>query len=351
MNNEKIKNRILSFDILKLLSISLIFLYHIVVDIYILHPMYNLKFFMDIIDRKNINFIMISVSIFITISGITTAINHKNTSWLDFYKNRFIRILIPFYIVYVMYFIIKILTFHSYRFFGGINRLNIIWTIFGIDEYIKNYGINTFSLGIGEWFLGCIIICYLFFPLIIFLYKKIKIPLFILINIHILYLCIYINNDIIPPLHLNILYQIYFFIIGIYIGLNYEKIINLYKKHFLFYILFIFLLILFIVYNKNIYVNVIILTLMMIIISMCCFENGLKIIISNKIINGMFRFFTNISYEFFLIHHFVIYEVNYLIGYKKLRGYEMILFVIIVFIITILLSITVNKLKHLIKLK
>ena len=337
-----VKKRIVSLDVLKALAIMLIFFYHIVVDVYILNPMFNLKFFMDIVDTNWINLIMVAVALFVTISGITTYMRHKDTKWYDFYKNRFNKILIPFYIVYVMYFIIKSVTFHTYRFFGGVNRLNIIWTILGMDEYIKNYGLNTFSLGIGEWFLGCIIICYLLFPLLVNLYRKYKIFFLIIINIYIVLLCIF-NNNLNPPIHMNILYQIYFFSIGIFIGDFYETIDSLRKRlniyGIVFTIIFLILLYLQILFNRyNIYINVIFLTIFIIYTFMSYFEHGFEKIKKVDYINKAFNFFTNISYEFFLIHHFVIYEISYLVGYKKLRGYEMLLYFIIAFLITILLS-------------
>ena len=87
---------------------------------------------------------------------------------------RFIRVLIPFYITYISYFIYKVINdrFFYILFPAGNIRMEIIFTFFGMDEWISQHGIHTFSLGIGEWFLGALLLLYLLFPLLRFLMKK-----------------------------------------------------------------------------------------------------------------------------------------------------------------------------------
>ena len=75
-------SRIYVFDLIKLLSIFCVFIYHIVMDVYIVHPMYNLKFLYTLIDRKNVHLAMISCTLFIMISGITITLNYKNEKYI-----------------------------------------------------------------------------------------------------------------------------------------------------------------------------------------------------------------------------------------------------------------------------
>jgi hypothetical protein len=41
-----------------------------------------------------------------------------------------------------------------------------------MDSWVSMHGISTFSLTIGEWFLGCLILLYLIFPLLRFFMIK-----------------------------------------------------------------------------------------------------------------------------------------------------------------------------------
>lgn len=91
-----------------------------------------------------------------------------------FYKKRFIRILIPFYITYLSYFIYKAGTTGSFTSFFPPETS--AWKIILHSSEWMNGTVSTefhtFSLGIGEWFLGALIILYLLFPLLRFLMKK-----------------------------------------------------------------------------------------------------------------------------------------------------------------------------------
>lgn len=104
------------------------------------------------------------VSLFLIISSAAlTYVNQDNFDIKKFYKKRAIAIFPMFWIAYFIAFI--------YSFFAnkGINqsipKANIIWSILGVDQYVANFGIRTFSL-ISEWFLGFILIFYVVYPLL-----------------------------------------------------------------------------------------------------------------------------------------------------------------------------------------
>ena len=84
----KVKKRYISFDLIKVISISKIFLHHIMMDLYIVHPMYNLWFIEFLGIRPNENFGMVACSLFILISGATLYMTDKNESLFTFYKKR-----------------------------------------------------------------------------------------------------------------------------------------------------------------------------------------------------------------------------------------------------------------------
>ena len=83
-----IRKRIYSFDLLKLISILIVFFYHILMDMYVIHPMRNLKFLETILIRPNIHLAMLACGIFIFISGATLKLNERDE---NFHKPSFIK--------------------------------------------------------------------------------------------------------------------------------------------------------------------------------------------------------------------------------------------------------------------
>lgn len=350
------KNRIYVFDLIKLLSIFCVFIYHIVMDVYVVHPMYNLKLIYTFIDRKNVHLAMISCTLFIIISGITITLNYKKIKIIDFYKKRLFKVLIPFYISYIIYFIIKVISLHNFRLFGGIERWRFIYTIMGLDEYLSSCGIKTYTLGVGEWFLGCIVMCYIAFPLIYKCFMTFRKLVFIIFTLY--YIIIVMNYDslnFVIPSHMNFICHIYNFFIGICIG-DYIKLNNK-KNNFnsqKMFISFILVILTFMIYIMNyklmVPMNFIITILaIFIIISLYLIHNYVDCIIKKNIfINNIFTIFNKISLEIFLVHHFIIYQIDFMFNYRRLRGYEMLFIFIVDFILTILVSYIVNILSNII---
>ena len=103
------------------------------------------------------------VSLFLIISG--AALMYVYEEQLDlktFYKKRFLNIFPMFWIAYVIAFLIN---FYINGNVGDAPKVNIIFSILGIDQYLSAFGVKTFSL-VGEWFLGFIMIVYILFPLL-----------------------------------------------------------------------------------------------------------------------------------------------------------------------------------------
>ena len=71
-----------------------------------------------------------------------------------------------------------------------------------MDEYFAAGGVSTFTLGVGEWFLGCIMICYLVFPIIHYLDKYSSFVFFLIFTAYYVYInAIYSSFDLIMPAH------------------------------------------------------------------------------------------------------------------------------------------------------
>lgn len=117
------------------------------------------------------------VSLFFIISGASLMYVYDEKCELkNFYKKRFLSIYPMFWLAYFVAFM--------YQFYVGkginvsIPKQNIIFSILGFDGYLTGV-VPTFYI-LGEWFLGCIILIYLVFPLLRYLMKKWPVALGIL---------------------------------------------------------------------------------------------------------------------------------------------------------------------------
>ena len=83
------------------------------------------------------------------------------------------------------------------------------------------HGIHTFPLGIGEWFLGALIILYLLFPLLRLLMKKN--PCLFFIGSTCIYLLLLFYYPFHTPVHVNLLIKGYDFVLGMLLGYTNHK--------------------------------------------------------------------------------------------------------------------------------
>ena len=153
----------------------------------------------------------------------------------SYYLGRFKQILIPFYIVYIIYAAIKLIFTHG-NMFHDVPAWRIVFTLFGMDEYISMTGTRTFSLGIGEWFLGALVLMYLVFPLIYTCMKKYPIPSMVIGLIY--YIAVVLTYEqlraLLPgtigshyasvPWYMDIFIKICEFSLGVFIGIYIDRI-------------------------------------------------------------------------------------------------------------------------------
>ena len=81
--NSKIGKRVYYFDLLKIISIGIIFIYHVMMDMYVIYPMHNMELLSNILLRPNVHLGMLACAIFIFISGATLKLNERNESILS----------------------------------------------------------------------------------------------------------------------------------------------------------------------------------------------------------------------------------------------------------------------------
>lgn len=337
------KKRIYCFDLLKIISILIVFMHHIMMDLYIVHPMHDLKILDTLILRPNMNLGMIACGLFVLISGATLALKGREEEPISFYKKRLIRVLIPFYIAYIIYFIIKAITYKTIFIYGGIPKWRFIFTLFGIDEYLSANGVRTFSLGIGEWFLGCILLCYLVYPFLYKAHRKNKYLTFAAMTIWFLFINYnYSSFNFVIPSHMNFLCQIYNFYLGIV--LIDKATLSKLKKWLL--VITIPIIAFFYFYKPVIMMPDNIKTTIVLVAIFISFYELEDVISSFAWLRTFTVFFNKISLEIYLVHHFVIYQVDYMLGYRQLNGIETLMVIVFDLVTTVVLAIIVAKLSE-----
>ena len=155
------------------MSMMAIVFYHMVFTLYLYgirqHDSIKMLF-----SNTNMHIAKVGVSLFFILSGcgLMLSSDSEDFSIKDFYKKRFVKILIPFYIVYFFCLIFHIAAGHltlPHPFEERhLKPYSFIFTVLGMDAYVDTFGITSCSLGIGEWFLGCLVMMYILFPLLRF---------------------------------------------------------------------------------------------------------------------------------------------------------------------------------------
>lgn len=131
------------------------------------------------------------VSLFFIISGASLMYVYEEKCELkSFYKKRFFSIYPMFWIAYAVAFLYR---FYQYK---GVNngapKISMLLTVIGFDGYLSEIFPSFYIL--GEWFLGCIILVYLLFPL---LRKMVnEHPKVLLLVTAVVYVCILLFYDL-----------------------------------------------------------------------------------------------------------------------------------------------------------
>ncbi len=258
--------RYIFMDVLRVISFLIIILYHFGKELVI-------RGIADITDPDilmsfgRVHLVMAAVGMFFLISGAGLGIKYGKSSaspaatgsagtshaaaagaqthhcshiWTaqslrSYYLGRFRQILIPFYIVYIIYAIVRLALTRG-NMFHDVPAWRIVFTLFGMDEYISMTGTRTFSLGIGEWFLGALVLMYLVFPLIYTCMKKYPIPSMVIGLIY--YIAVVLTYEqlraLLPgtigshyasvPWYMDIFIKICEFSLGVFVGIYMDRI-------------------------------------------------------------------------------------------------------------------------------
>lgn len=321
--------RIKYYDLLRVICFCFIIFYHILIQLSQLgictYEQLSIYF-----ENSNMHIATLAVAVFFMLSGAGLAYSTKKELKLkEFYKKRFLRILIPFYVVSILCFLFRAIKNKSVM--GiipvGFPRLRIIYTFLGMDEWITMHGIRTFSQGIGEWFLGALIILYLLFPLFRYFIIKNK-RLFLTVATCVYIYVIYNYYSSVVPMHMSLILKGYEFILGMYFGMFLTEP----KSKWM--IISVPTVVFFFTCPKALEINqALMITILAVafFVSFSYFEPWL-----NKNDVKIFDRLGKYSYELFLVHHKVIYVITpYACGYMNGKLSILLLFVVLILVMII----------------
>lgn len=188
------KQRIFAFDFIRAIAaVSIVLLHYNAVFLFIPEPIPDLMIFGTQI--ANIYLGSWAVSLFFILSGASLMYVYgdgKLKIW-KFYKKRILGIYPMFWIAYFFGFLLLFALCGRIP-FNNIPPTRFIFTIFGLDGMLLTVLPNYYIL--GEWFLGCIILLYVVFPIFRYIIKKIPRVSVIIILVIFALMEIFYNGDL-----------------------------------------------------------------------------------------------------------------------------------------------------------
>ena len=303
------KKRYYFMDVLRLLCMAGIVYYHMVFALY-QKGIRQLDSVVYLFQNSNMHIAKVSVGIFFMMSGAGLMLSTKDKSPFDikdYFKKRFLKILVPFYLVYVLY-LLAFMALSGESLSGVYNRtlhpLSFIFTLLGMDAYLSSFGVSTFSLGIGEWFLGALMLMYILFPIIRWALLKNKYVTFMIATVY--YVVTIATYHLLPyaatnPGYVNFTVKIYDFFLGMFLILIIDKI-----PKWISFGVGIPVILFYLLYPNPLGINDNLMILSQ-ILAVFLFFRGLEDVFKKipKVMK-LITFLCGYTYEFFLIHHVVV---------------------------------------------
>lgn len=303
------KARYISMNQLRVLAFLFIILYHFMVE---LEQKGNYNFLEKggvYYANANLHIAIIGVSLFFMISGAGLMLSsRKHWDIKDFYKKRFTKLLIPFYVVEFFTLIASyVLRPDWLGYFPMLAKQKAFLNLLGMDGYFEQF-FPTFSLHVGEWFLGALIMLYALFPLFRYCMEKNRYITIIVATIY--YVVLIFGNVITVSPWTNVFVKAYDFILGMFLILEIPRLMD--KKGFRTFALVISEVVIVVgiflkstlptpmTFNNLIYA-------VMLFICFFALEATQK---RKNILDDYCEQICKISYEVFLVHHIIIYYIG-----------------------------------------
>ena len=225
-------------NVLKVVCFGLIFYYHSIIEAQMrfIITASNTSLYMN----SNSHIATCAVALFFMLSGMGLMLSMGRNDRIDllaYYKKRVVRIMVPYWICTLIFFVV-LFNCHLNE---AVPKWMLIFNVIGMDGYLSMFGIGTMYMCVGEWFLGCLLIMYIFFPLF-HRWMKRKPKLFMIIAT-VIYLFIsmlyFTGHSFFRTVDFtNVFIKMYEFILGMYLATVWKRIE---KKHFLMAIIVVLL--------------------------------------------------------------------------------------------------------------
>ena len=155
------------------------------------------------------------------ISGYALMYNRENELPLkEYYIRRFKGLFIPFYIAYTIMFLAYFAVNNVAA--GSTSPLYmLVFTILGVDAMVQEMSGGLGFYLIGEWFMSCIVFCYIFFPLFAKAVKKAKYVLLVVLALWSGFMLFVFN-----PFDMQVEHNPLFVLLYFYIGMVLYEVIG-----------------------------------------------------------------------------------------------------------------------------
>lgn len=325
--------RRVDLDFIRTLSFTLVFIYHFMLEM-------EDKGVFDFSGRglfyenANCHMASLGVGLFFMISGAGLMLSAgEKLDCKTYFSRRFFRVLLPFYIAYAGCFIILLVSGRSLPFENGTAPWTVIFTILGMDEYFSLWGISDFSLGIGEWFLGCLMLIYLIYPLLWQMMKKHR-RIFITAATVYYLLLVYFYPFSVPALN-NVLTKLYEFILGMYILAEWtERKMDDSRKRYPVGLCALAIILLFILLPVSLPLPEDLKVTLLSTAVMLLFMSGESMLSASGPLKSCLALICRYTFEIYLVHHVIIYQFALWLGGRNLSGFQMLLWGLLDILVT-----------------
>lgn len=326
-NKQLTKARLDYIDVLRVIAMITVFVCHYTRSLESAGVGYTNKILPDFI--FNVYLGSFGVAVFFVLSGASLMYTNSERSIGEYAKKRFLGIFPTFWIAYLVAFLYYF--WIRKGFYPMVSKKFMILTVIGMDGYTGWIHPNFYIL--GEWFLGCLILLYLLFPLLKFGVKEH--PYITALVIAVIYAVGPFLYDFPIPMDVFFLFRIPEFAIGMYF-IHYKWDIKWYVALVCAVILTVFAFADLSALGNLYKYTIVGVSVCAVFVWVCRFVHV-------RILFDICKTIGKYSYAVFLTHHVIIQEIaNHFSGKFLTRAENYILFLMCA-LLTALVSVALNS--------
>lgn len=310
--------RIVEFDFIRALSAFIIIAYHFSCQL-IAYPDESWDPFCLFYTFTNGGWGDIAVVLFFLLSGALLYHRHhglQGKQLFSFYRGRLMAILPSFWLIWGYLYLQKALAQKDW--FYAASPWKLLLSVAGVDGYFLYKGPNFYF--VGEWFLGAILLCYIFCPLLFALIERAELPVTVILTVAFGYVASGKFFEIAPIR--NLITCLFF----MWIGMTLRKHMSRVYKHTNVTVASFLVALLLSVWKvpANTIVPEVVFSIALFIFLWNCSGLLMKV----PLVSSAASFTSKISFQIFLVHHVLIAsEVSKCSGFAMNMAHEILLFV------------------------